>query len=70
MNANTIVAVCAVVIAAAALVVSVSEARATRKHNRYSVRPILKLTTTFPVVNGQVMVPAGGQEKVPIPRVD
>jgi len=49
VNANTIVAICAVVVAAAALVVSVSEARATRKHNRYSVRPILKLTTTFPV---------------------
>jgi hypothetical protein len=49
VNANTIVAVCAVVIAAAALVVSVSEARATRKHNRYSVVPKLKLTTTFPV---------------------
>jgi hypothetical protein len=49
VNANTIVAVCAVVIAAAALVVSVSEARATRKHNRYSVVPKLKLTTAFPV---------------------
>lgn len=49
MNANTIIAVCAVVIAGASLVVSVSEARATRKHNRYSVRPILKLTTSFPV---------------------
>jgi len=49
VNANTVIAVCAVVIAGAALLVSVSEARATRKHNQYSVRPILKLTTTFPV---------------------
>jgi hypothetical protein len=49
VNANTVIAVCAVVIAGASLVVSVSEARAMRKHNRYSVRPILKLTTSFPV---------------------
>jgi hypothetical protein len=48
VNASTVIAVCAVVIAGASLVVSVSEARATRKHNRYSVRPILKLTTSFP----------------------
>ena len=49
MIANIIVAACAAVIALAALGVSVYEARATRKHNRYSVRPKLKLTTTFPV---------------------
>lgn len=38
VNANTVIAVCAVVIAGASLIVSVYEARATRKHNRYSVR--------------------------------
>lgn len=48
MNANTVIAICAAVIAGASLVVSVSEARAARKHDRNSVRPILKLTTSFP----------------------
>lgn len=48
-TASTVIAGCAAIIALAALIVSVSEARATRKHNRYSVRPKLKLTTTFPV---------------------
>ena len=48
MDANTVVAVCATVIAVASLGVSVSEARATRKHNRLSVQPLLGLTTTFP----------------------
>ena len=49
MNANTVIAVCAIVIAGASLVVSVYEARATRKHNRYSVRPILELDRSFKV---------------------
>ena len=47
MTANTVIAVCAVVIAAASLVGSVYEACATRKHNRYSVRPILELAMSF-----------------------
>src|SRR5262249_25633144 len=43
MNASTVIAVCAVVVAGASLGVSVSEARATRMHNRRSVQPILSL---------------------------
>ncbi|WP_155057982.1 hypothetical protein [Streptomyces blattellae] len=43
MDADTVVAACAVVIAVASLAVSVYETRATRQHNRYSVRPILQL---------------------------
>jgi hypothetical protein len=41
MDANTITAICATVIAVASLVVSVTEARATREHNRQSIRPLL-----------------------------
>jgi hypothetical protein len=49
VTANAVIAVCAVVIAGASLVVSVYEARATRKHNRYSVRPVLELNMSFKV---------------------
>jgi hypothetical protein len=49
VNANTVIAVCAAVIAVASLAVSVYEARAARTHNRRSVQPLLGLTTTFPV---------------------
>jgi hypothetical protein len=50
MDANiitTITAVCSIVTAVAALSVSVYQARATRIHNRHSVRPILKLSASF-----------------------
>jgi hypothetical protein len=43
MNASTVIAVCAAVIAGASLGVSVYEARATRMHNRRSVQPLLAL---------------------------
>lgn len=43
MDAETVVAVCAVVIAVASLAVSFYEARAARQHNRHSVRPLLQL---------------------------
>lgn len=43
MDASTIVATSATVIAVVSLVVSVSEARATRRHNRLSVRPLLEM---------------------------
>jgi hypothetical protein len=43
MNANTVTAICAVVIAVASLSVSIFQARAVRQHNRHSVRPILQL---------------------------
>jgi hypothetical protein len=46
MNASTVIAVCAVVIAGASLGVSVYEARATRMHNRRSVQPVLSLWGT------------------------
>ena len=49
MDANTVIAVCGVVIAVASLGVSAYVARATRQHNRLSVRPLLGLTTIFPV---------------------
>lgn len=43
MNAGVITAICAIVIALASLAVSIVEARANRKHNRVSVRPVLQL---------------------------
>jgi len=43
MNASTVIAVCAAVIAGASLGVSVYEARAMRMHNRRSVQPSLVL---------------------------
>jgi len=46
MDANTIIAVCATVIAVASLVVSIAEARAMRRHNRQSVRPLLSFECT------------------------
>ena len=46
MNASTVIAVCAAVIAGASLGVSVYEARATRMHNRRSVQPVLSLWGT------------------------
>lgn len=49
MDANTVIAICGVVITVASLNVSAYVAWATRKHNRLSVRPLLGLTTTFPV---------------------
>lgn len=49
MDANTVIAICGVVIAVASLSVSAYVAWATRKHNRLSVRPLLGLTIAFPV---------------------
>jgi len=49
VDANTVIAVCSVVIAVASLGVSAYVAWATRRHNRLSVRPLLGLTTTFVV---------------------
>ena len=49
MSADSITAICGVVIAVASLTVSAYVAWATRKHNRLSVRPLLELTITFPV---------------------
>ncbi|WKX74581.1 hypothetical protein [Streptomyces sp. XD-27] len=49
MNAETVTAICAVVIAVASLVVSVYQTHAMRQHNRHSVRPILQLHRGWPV---------------------
>lgn len=49
MSADTITAICSVIIAVASLGVSAYVAWATRRHNRLSVRPLLELTITFPV---------------------
>jgi hypothetical protein len=49
VDANTVIAICGVVIAVVSLAVSAYVAWSTRKHNRLSVRPLLGLTTTFSV---------------------
>lgn len=43
MNTETVVTVCAIVIALASLGVSVWQAHVARQHNRHSVRPVLQL---------------------------
>jgi hypothetical protein len=43
MNASTVVAICATLIAVLSLSVAIYEARATRRHDRISVRPFLEL---------------------------
>ncbi|MEU4554540.1 hypothetical protein [Micromonospora violae] len=43
MDANSVTAICATVIAVASLAVSITEARASRRHNFQSVRPLLSL---------------------------
>ncbi|QWB25004.1 hypothetical protein KJK29_21835 [Streptomyces koelreuteriae] len=48
MNAETVTAICAVVIAVASLVVSVYQTHAMRQHNRHSVRPMLQLHRGWP----------------------
>jgi hypothetical protein len=48
VDANTVIAICGVVIAVASLGLSAHVARTTRRHNRLSVRPLLGLTATFP----------------------
>jgi hypothetical protein len=47
MDASTVVAICAALIAVASLVVSVYEGRETRRHHRLSVRPVLRLEASF-----------------------
>jgi hypothetical protein len=43
VNANTVIAICGVIIAVASLGLSAYVAWATRNHNRLSVRPLLGL---------------------------
>ncbi|GIJ52254.1 hypothetical protein Val02_91400 [Virgisporangium aliadipatigenens] len=49
MDANTVIAVAATVVALASLAVAAYEARASRRHNRQSVRPVLQLRSAFHV---------------------
>ena len=44
MNVGTVVAICSILIAIMALIVSILEARAARKYNEYSVRPLLEIS--------------------------
>jgi hypothetical protein len=44
---GTFVAMCAAVIALLSLVVTIVQVRATRTHNRKSVRPVLQIGDTF-----------------------
>ncbi|MFI6006622.1 hypothetical protein ACIA98_40860 [Streptomyces sp. NPDC051366] len=48
MKAETVTAICAVVIAIASLAVSIYQARVMRQHNRHSVRPVLQLHRGWP----------------------
>jgi hypothetical protein len=48
VDASTVIAACAVVVAVASLAVSMYEVRAARTHNRRSVQPLLGLRTRFP----------------------
>jgi hypothetical protein len=43
VRAETVVAICALVIAVASLAATVQQARATRLHHRHSVRPLLQV---------------------------
>ncbi|TDC97494.1 hypothetical protein [Actinomadura sp. 7K507] len=45
MDANTVTAICATIIALLSLTISFLQARAVRQHNRYAVRPLLELWT-------------------------
>jgi hypothetical protein len=47
MDANTVIAISATVIAVASLAVSIYQVRATRQHNRHMLRPLLQLRSVF-----------------------
>jgi hypothetical protein len=61
VDANTVIAVCSVVIAVASLAVSAYVAWATRKHNRLSVRPMLGFRTAYPGddISGLILINSG-----------
>lgn len=44
MDVGTVVAICSILIAIMALIVSILEARAARRYNEYSVRPLLEIS--------------------------
>jgi len=47
LNTETVTSISATVIAVTAVAISVYEARATRQHNRHSVRPVLQLSLYY-----------------------
>lgn len=61
MDANTVIAICSVVIAVASLAVSAYVAWATRKHNRLSVQPVLGFRTTYSAddISGLLLINSG-----------
>ena len=61
VDASTVIAVCSVVVAGASLAVSAYVARATRKHNRLSVQPVLGFRTAYPGddISGLLLVNSG-----------
>jgi len=61
VDANTVIAVCSVVIAVASLAVSAYVAWATRKHNRLSVQPVLGFRTAYPGddISGLLLINSG-----------
>ena len=61
MDANTVIAICSVVVAVASLAVSAYVAWATRKHNRLSVQPVLGFRTTYSAdgYSGLILINSG-----------
>ena len=61
MDANTVIAICSVVIAVASLAVSAYVAWATRRHNRLSVQPVLGFRTTYSAddISGLLLINSG-----------
>jgi hypothetical protein len=61
VDANTVIAICSVVIAVASLAVSAYVAWATRKHNRLSVQPVLGFRTAYPGddISGLLLINSG-----------
>jgi len=61
VDASTVIAVCSVVVAGASLAVSAYVARATRKHNRLSVQPVLGFRTAYSAddLSGLLLINSG-----------
>jgi len=61
VDANTVIAICSVVIAVASLAVSAYVAWATRKHNRLSVQPVLGFRTAYSAddISGLLLINSG-----------
>lgn len=53
MNAETITAICAIIVAVASLVVSFAEHRVNRRHNQNSIRPLLQINRVKKYYNAE-----------------